>query len=132
MAGETSRETGFREGNYPPVRLAGFEALFLTKWFTRKSLARYIFAVISHDPSRIVRRFVAQAAIASLGILEAVGDIKPATKDTDKSVLIEEDGSTPQASAKGRRNEVDLALKAIRKEAGKQKGIRDAFIPMYM
>jgi transcription initiation factor TFIID subunit 2 len=109
-----------------------FEALLLTKWFSRKSLARYIFAIISNDCSRIVRRFVARAAIASLGILEAVGDIRAGPKEGEKSVLIEEDGFNALNSKQSKRGDAEAALKAIRKDAGKQKGIREIFIPTFL
>ena len=120
------------EGNYTPVRIAAFEALLLNKWFSRKFLARYIFAVIASDSSRIVRRFVARATITSLGILEAVGDIRYNAKDGEKPVLIEEDGAFPANAKQARRGDAEQALKAIRKDAGKQKGIRDIFIPTFL
>ena len=116
------------EGNYGPVRAAALEALLLNKWFTRKSLTRYIFAIIAHDSSRAIRRFVAHGVIASLGILEAVGDIRYTAKDGDKNILIEDDGSG-QALTKAKKDTVETALKAIRREVGKQKGIREMFIP---
>lgn len=78
----------------------------------------------------MVRRFVARAAIASLGILEAVGDIRASGKDGDKSVLIEDDGLN--GAGKRGRGDVETALKAIRKDAGKQKGLREIFIPTFL
>lgn len=127
-----SHDVVYREGNYGPVRIAAFEALLLNKWFPRKSLARYLFAVIGSDSSRTVRRFVARAAITSLGILEAIGDIRNSAKDSEKAVLIEEDGSFMSSAKQARRGEAEQALKAIRKDAGKQKGVREIFIPTFL
>jgi hypothetical protein len=59
--------------------------------------------VITSDPSRIVRRFVARAAITSLGILEAMGDIRYSAKDGEKPVLIEEDGAFSTNAKQARR-----------------------------
>ena len=120
------------EGNYTLVRVAAFEALLLNKWFSRKSLARYLFAVIASDSSRIVRRFVARAAITSLGLLEAMRDIRYTAKDGEKPVLIEEDGAFPTNAKQARRGEAKQALKAIRRDAGKQKGVREIFIPTFL
>lgn len=68
----------------------------------------------------------------SLGILEAVGDIRYTAKDGEKPVLIEEDSSVPQNLKQARKGEVELALKAIRRDAGKQKGVREIFIPTFL
>ena len=97
-----------------PVRIAAFKALLLNKWHSRKSLARYIFAVIASDPSRILRRLVAHAAIASLGILEAVGDIRYSAKDGEKPVLIGEDGAFLTNTKQATRDEAEQAIKAIK------------------
>lgn len=106
--------------------------MLLNKWFSRKSLARYLFAVIGGDSSRVVRRFVARAAITSLGILEAIGDIRSAAKDGEKAILIEEDGTFTNSAKQARRGEAEQALKAIRKDAGKQKGVREIFLPTFL
>ena len=88
--------------------------------------------MIASDPSRIVRRFVARAAITSLGILEAMGDIRYSAKDGEKPVLIEEDGAFSTNAKQARRGEAEQALKAIRRDAGKQKGVREIFIPTFL
>lgn len=80
----------------------------------------------------MVRRFVARAAITSLGILEGVNEIRQSAKDGEKAVLIEEDSSFPTSAKQAKRGDVELALKAIRRDAGKQKGVRDIFIPTFL
>lgn len=117
------------EGNYTPVRTAAFESLLLNPWFQKKALSRYLFAVVAHDPSRTVRRFVARALIDSLGILYTVGDVVYAPKDGEKSVLIEDDGSNSQKSKQLKKTQVELALKAIRKSAGKFGTVREVLMP---
>ena len=55
----------------------------------------------------------------SLGILEAVGDIRYSAKDGEKPVLIEEDGAFSTNTKQARRDEAEQAIKAIRRESAK-------------
>jgi transcription initiation factor TFIID subunit 2 len=111
--------------------MAAFDALFLTKWYTPK-IMRYFFAVMAHDSSRVIRRHVARNACHSLALLFSMGELKAATKDND-SLLIEEDGSMPPEKAKeAKKSEVDLMIRAFRKdrELGKSEVLREFLMPV--
>ncbi|TFY68605.1 hypothetical protein EVJ58_g911 [Rhodofomes roseus] len=118
-----------REGNYTQVRMAAFDYLFLTKWYTPKVM-RYILAVTANDPSRIIRRHVAQNACLSLALLVSMGEVKT-LKETE-SVLIEEDGNGAEKAKENKKSDMDLMIKAFRKdrELGKSEVIRESLMPI--
>ncbi len=92
----------------------------------------YVFAVIANDPSRIVRRHVARNTFESLAILATVGEMKSTGKETE-SLLIEEDGTTPDSKGKDlKKGETDLMIRAIRKdkEVGKSEFLREFVAPL--
>ncbi|KAI0049299.1 hypothetical protein FA95DRAFT_1538598 [Auriscalpium vulgare] len=119
-----------REGNYTQVRIAAFDALFLTKWYTPK-IMRYILAVAAHDSSRVIRRHVARNACQSLALLVTMGELKGSGKETDP-LLIEEDGVTQEKVKENKKSEVDLLIKALRKdkEVGKNEIVREFLLPV--
>ncbi|KAK7465277.1 hypothetical protein VKT23_005256 [Stygiomarasmius scandens] len=119
-----------REGNYVPVRIAAFDGLFLTKWFT-PPIMRYVLSVIANDPSRIVRRIVARNACQSLALLAQMGEMKSNMKDHE-SLLIEEDGSHPEKSKESKKTELDAMIKVLRKdrEVGKNEVLREFVLPI--
>ncbi|THH19678.1 hypothetical protein EW146_g1531 [Bondarzewia mesenterica] len=121
-----------REGNYTQVRIIAFDGLFLTKWYTPK-IMRYLLAVVANDPSRVIRRHVARNAVQSLPLLLSMGDLKNSVKETE-SLLIEEDGSMPEKVKESKKSEVDLFLKALRKdkEVGKNEVAREFLIPIVL
>lgn len=111
--------------------MAAFDALFLTKWYTPK-IMRYFLAVMAHDSSRIVRRHVARNACHSLAVLFSMGELKASLKETE-SLLIEEDGTMPEkAKEAAKKSELDLMLKALRKdrEVGKNDALREFLMPI--
>ncbi|KAG2155663.1 TATA-binding protein associated factor Taf2 [Suillus clintonianus] len=114
-----------REGNYTQVRLAAFDGLFMSKWYT-PAIMRYVLAVMANDPSRVVRRHVARSACQSLALLVSMGEMKNSIKDTE-SLLIEEDGSLPEKSKEAKKSEVDMMIKVLRKdrEIGKNEVLRE-------
>ncbi|GBE77479.1 Transcription initiation factor TFIID subunit 2 [Sparassis crispa] len=119
-----------REGNYTQVRMAAFDTLFLTKWYTPK-IMRYILAVMANDPSRVIRRHVAQNACLSLALLVTMGDMKT-SKETE-SLLIEEDGTAAEkAKENNKKSDIDVMIKALRKdrELGKNEVIREFLMPI--
>ncbi|OCH90063.1 hypothetical protein OBBRIDRAFT_793679 [Obba rivulosa] len=118
-----------REGNYHQVRMAAFDTLFLTKWYTPK-IMRYILAVMANDPSRVIRRYVARNACLSLALLVSMGEMKT-SKDTE-SLLIEEDGTGAEKMKENKRSDIDTMIKALRKdrEIGKNDVIREYLIPI--
>ncbi|KAI5120798.1 hypothetical protein M0805_002425 [Coniferiporia weirii] len=124
--------TSTREGNATQVRLAGFDGLFLTKWYTPK-IMRYIFAIIANDPSRMVRRHVARNVCESLAVLAAIGEIKQASKESE-SLLIEEDGSVPDKAKESKKTETELMIRALRKdkEVGKSEVLRECVMPVIL
>ncbi|KAJ3830293.1 hypothetical protein F5880DRAFT_1516515 [Lentinula raphanica] len=119
-----------REGNYVPVRIAAFDGLFLTKWYTPQ-IMRYVLAVMANDSSRIVRRHVARSATQSLALLVQMGEMKSNSKDAE-SLMIEEDGSHPEKSKESKKTEMDAMIKVLRKdrEVGKNEIFRDFAVPI--
>ncbi|TDL26427.1 TATA-binding protein associated factor Taf2 [Rickenella mellea] len=120
--------TSTREGNATQVRLAGFDGLFLMKWYT-PMIMRYIFKVMTADSSRVVRRHVARNVCESLSLLAMISEIKHAPKDAE-SLLIEEDGSTMDKANEVKRSEVDLVIRSLRKdkEVGKSAELRECIL----
>lgn len=119
------------EGNYAQVRMAAFDALFLTKWYTPK-IMRYILAVMASDPSRVTRRHVARSACHSLALLVSMGEMRSG-KDSD-TLLIEEDGNTPEKTKENKKSDMELMIKTLRKdrEMGKNEVIREFLLPIAM
>ena len=121
-----------REGNATQVRLAGFDGLFLTKWYTPK-IMNYVFAVIANDSSRVVRRHVARNVCESLALLATIGEIKAPMKEAE-SLLIEEDGTAPDKTKENKKSETDLMIRALRKdrEVGKNEILRKCAMPIIL
>ncbi|KAJ6520284.1 hypothetical protein C8R45DRAFT_55863 [Mycena sanguinolenta] len=119
-----------REGNYTQVRIAAFDGLFMTKWYT-PPIMNYVLAVMAHDPSRTVRRHVARNACHSLALLVQMGEMKLNSKDPE-SLLIEEDGSIPDKNKESRKSEIEAMIKALRKdkEVGKNEIFRELMMPI--
>ncbi|KAL4266270.1 Transcription initiation factor TFIID subunit 2 [Pleurotus pulmonarius] len=119
-----------REGNFTQVRIAAFDGLFLTKWYT-PAIMRYMLAVMANDPSRVIRRHVARNACHSLALLVQMGEMKSDSKDPE-SLLIEEDGSIPEKARDNKRSEMDALIKTLRKdrEVGKNEVLREFLMPV--
>ncbi|EIW87115.1 TATA-binding protein associated factor Taf2 [Coniophora puteana RWD-64-598 SS2] len=119
-----------REGNYTQVRIAAFDGLFMTKWYS-PPIMRYVLAVMANDPSRAVRRHVARAACQSLALLVSMGEMKNAIKESE-SLLIEEDGSMPEKAREAKKSEVEITIKVLRKdrEIGKNEALREFLMPV--
>ncbi|KAF8603233.1 hypothetical protein BDV93DRAFT_556870 [Ceratobasidium sp. AG-I] len=121
-----------QEANATGLRLASFDALLLMKWWRTKSLIQYIFAVIAHDPSRQVRRHVARSVITGLAVLYTVGDLRPPGKD-EPMLLIEEDGSgKDKDKERVKKGEGEMLVKALKKEVGRSKQMRDSIMPIML
>jgi transcription initiation factor TFIID subunit 2 len=113
------------------VRIAAFDGLFLTKWYTPQ-IMRYVLAVMANDPSRAIRRHVARSVCQSLALLVSMGEMKSSLKETE-SLLIEEDGTAPEKSKElAKKSEIDTMIKALRKdrEVGKNEVLREFLIPI--
>ena len=120
-----------REGNYTQVRIAAFDGLFMTKWYTPQ-IMRYVLAVMANDPSRVIRRHVARSACQSLALLVTMGEMKSSMKDTE-SLLIEEDGTAAEKSKElAKKSEIDTMIKSLRKdrEVGKNEVLREFLLPI--
>ncbi len=93
---------------------------------------RYILAVMTHDSSRVVRRHVARSACQSLALLVSMGEMKT-SKEAD-AVMIEEDGNGGEKMKENKKSEMDLMIKALRKdrEVGKNEVIRELLMPIAM
>ena len=120
----------YSEGNYTQVRVAAFDALFLSKWYTPK-IMRYILAVAAGDSSRTVRRHVARNACQSLALLVSMGELKNSAKESE-SLLIEEDGSAQDKVKEAKKSEVDSLVRTLRKdkEVGKNEMVREFLLPI--
>ncbi|GAA5878689.1 hypothetical protein JCM8547_002132 [Rhodosporidiobolus lusitaniae] len=104
-----------RDGNYPPVRIAAFDALLLLNPLQDVlPLVRYLFAVMRDDSSRLVQRRLAESVLESLPILAAVQDL--ATPDEGK------------AGKDGGRDELANVLKALRKKPGRSMNYRTSLL----
>lgn len=125
--------TSTREGNATQVRLAGFDGLFLTKWYV-PPIMQYILAIIANDSSRVIRRRVGRNVCESLALLAMIGEIKHTTKDNE-ALLIEEDGSMqPEKMKENKKTDVDLVIRALRKdkEIGKSEILREFVMPIIL
>lgn len=93
---------------------------------------RYILTVMANDSSRIVRRHVARNACQSLALLVTMGDMKT-SKEAD-ALIIEEDGNGGEKVKENKKSEIDLMIKALRKdrEVGKNEVIRELLMPIAM
>ena len=111
------------------VRMAAFDYLFLGKWYVPK-IMRYVLAVMANDSSRIVRRHVARNACQSLALLVNMAEMKT-PKEAD-SLMIEEDGNGGEKVKENKKSEIDLMIKALRKdrEVGKNEAIREFLMPI--
>lgn len=110
-----------RDGNYPSVRIAAFEAILLLKIFDVLPLLSYVFSVLRSDSSMLVRRRLAQALVTHLPILVAVRDIAAPAKET----LVLEDGTEKK------KDDLDVdknVIKALRREVGRSKTLRDGLL----
>ncbi|KAJ3487118.1 hypothetical protein NLI96_g3752 [Meripilus lineatus] len=121
-----------REGNYTQVRMAAFDALFLTKWYTPK-IMQYILAVMAGDSSRTIRRHVARNVCQSLALLVTMGEMKSSSKDPE-SLMIEEDGNIQENKKETKKTDLDIFIKTLRKdrEVGKNEVIREFLMPIAM
>ncbi|KAG9000448.1 hypothetical protein FRB94_005418 [Tulasnella sp. JGI-2019a] len=120
-----------REGNYTGVRIAAFDGLLLMKWYTSRTLIRYVMTIIANDSSRVIRRHVARGLCESLGILFVIGDIPWVGARQD--VLIEDDGATPLAERKTpQRKELDAMSKSVRQAVGRALSLRECIMPIVL
>jgi transcription initiation factor TFIID subunit 2 len=112
--------------------MAAFDAMFMTKWYTPKIL-KYILAIIANDPSRTIRRHVAVNACHSLALLVFMGEIKASAKENE-ALLIEEDGSVAEKAKENKKSEMEVMIKALRKdrEVGKNEVLREFLLPIAM
>ncbi|KAH7886186.1 hypothetical protein F5I97DRAFT_2026435 [Phlebopus sp. FC_14] len=96
-----------REGNYTQVRIAAFDGLFMSRWYT-PAIMRY-----------------------SLALLVSMGEMKSSMKDSE-SLLIEEDGSLPERAKEAKKSDVDMMIKVLRKdrEIGKNEVLREFLMPI--
>ena len=92
---------------------------------------RYVLAVMANDPSRVIRRHVARNACQSLALLATIGEVKTSIKESE-SLLIEEDGASPEKMKEAKKSEVDLMIKVLRKdrEVGKNDVLREFLMPI--
>ncbi|GAA5898524.1 transcription initiation factor TFIID subunit TAF2 [Sporobolomyces salmoneus] len=109
-----------RDGNYPPVRAAAFDALLLLNPLQDvMPLVRYLFSVMREDSSRLVQRRLAETVLESLPVLAAVQDLAPPDPDVD------EHGNPIN---KKERDVLTNVLKALRKKPGRSLNYRQSLL----
>ncbi|GAA5961060.1 hypothetical protein JCM3765_006519 [Sporobolomyces pararoseus] len=109
-----------RDGNYPPVRCAAFDALLLLNPLQDvMPLVRYLFSVMREDSSRLVQRRLAETVLESLPVLAAVQDLAPPDPDVD------ENGNPIN---KKERDVLTNVLKALRKKPGRSLNYRQSLL----
>jgi transcription initiation factor TFIID subunit 2 len=92
---------------------------------------KYIFAVMAHGASRVVRRYVSHNACYSLALLVRMGKMKASLKDSE-SLLIEEDGNSQDKLKEAKKSEMETMIKVLRKdrEVGKNEVLREFLMPI--
>ncbi|KAG1758866.1 hypothetical protein EDD22DRAFT_996790 [Suillus occidentalis] len=102
-----------RECNYAQVRLATFDGLFMSKWYT-PAIMRYVLAVMANDPSRVVQRHVAHGACHSLALLAI-----QSRYSSRKTAFC------PEESKEAKKSEVDMMVEVLRerREIGKNEAL---------
>lgn len=111
-----------RDGNYPPVRIAAFDALLLLNPLQDNlPLVRYLFSVLREDSSRLVQRRLAEGILDSLPILAAIQDL--AAPDN----VFEEEGVV-----KKEKDPLSQQLKALRKKPGRSLNFRQSLLQTLM
>lgn len=110
-----------REGNYPAVRVAAFDALLLLNTLDLIPFIRYYFAVIRDDSSLLVRRRLAQSLLESLPILVSIGDLAPPVA---KGLSFEDTGSKNDADPAS----MEQVLKQLRNTVGKSIAYRTSLL----
>ncbi|GAA5938378.1 transcription initiation factor TFIID subunit TAF2 [Sporobolomyces koalae] len=109
-----------RDGNYPAVRIAAFDALLLLNPLQDvMPLVRYLFSVMRDDSSRLVQRRLAETVLESLPILAAVQDLAPPDPEVD------EHGNPLN---KKERDMLTNVLKALRKKPGRSLNYRQSLL----
>lgn len=113
------------DGNYPPVRIAAFDALLLLNpLHDVLPLVRYFFGVLRNDSSLLVQRRLAQSLLQSLPVLAAVHDLAA------PEMLFEEGGGTKKS-----RNDpdpLDPVMRSLRKRPGRSNNFRQALLQTLM
>lgn len=105
------------DGNYPPVRIAAFDALLLLNPLQDvMPLVRYLFSVMRDDSSRLVQRRLAASVLESLPILAAVQDLAPP------------DPGAEDSKDEKKRDELANVLKALRKKPGRSMNYRTSLL----
>ena len=91
----------------------------------------YMFTVIMHDSSTLIRRRVARGLCESLALMFSVGEIKSISKEGE-SLLIEED--SPSMDREAKRNDPKSMVKSLQKDAeiGKNKVLREGLMPVFL
>lgn len=116
-------------GNYIPIRLAAFDCLLLSATpGSNPLIAAYLFQIIAHDQSRVVRRHVASGISEALILALFFGAVRGAQPVQDRT-LVEADGETAVNKPKAAKvDEVEMSLKALKKEIGKMKEMKEGII----
>lgn len=111
------------DGNYPPVRIAAFDALLLLNPLNDEwPLVKYLFSVLREDSSLLVQRRLAEAILQSLPVLAAIHDLAA------PEMVFEEEGVT----RKGGNDPLFNTLKWLRKNPGRSLNFRQCMLQTMM
>lgn len=122
---KAERSASCREGNYPAVRNAAFDGLLLLRALQEKVIARYIFAVLRFDSSRLVQRRLAQSLVENLPVLAAMDELG----GQESAGYTEEEA---KAVAKPAQQSIDSMLKALRNSVGRSIMLRDSMMAVLL
>lgn len=115
------------DGNYPPVRVAAFDALLLLNPLQEAwALVRYFFSVMREDSSRLVQRRLAQGLLESLPVLSAIHDL--AAPD----LVFEEEGVKKEKDKDKDKDVLGNVLKSLRKKPGRSVNYRQHLLQTLM
>lgn len=107
-----------QQGTFTPLRIAAFNHLLLLSGLKHRIVARYLFAVLRSDESRLVKCTLAKAICESLAIAIA----------TSESPTYVEESSDPAVIDRARDKEMENTLRSLRKEVGRSAGVREGYL----
>ncbi|PWY99756.1 hypothetical protein BCV70DRAFT_162250 [Testicularia cyperi] len=117
-----------RQGNFTPVRIAALDCLLLVSNLDHKVVARYCFALLRLDESRLVKRALARALCESLAIAMSTGVFGGGSLRGPEALLIEADTGRVDAAEKAKDAQLEAMLKTLKKEIGRSASVREGYL----
>ncbi|CAH7673331.1 expressed protein [Phakopsora pachyrhizi] len=117
-----------REGNYPPIRILGFDCLLLLRAFQEKAIIRYMFLVMREDRSLLVKRRLAQGLVQCLPILVFMEELSIESANHGLSVI---EGITVHSKNKNKFDHKSVT-KQLRVEVGRALILRECIMSVML